>query len=692
MRKLPDSRRKRVAWACLLSLFLTQITAFAQQDSLAYVFQDAIENAVAANDDNDFDYDTEFEHLQDLVLHPININTALRGDFEKITVLKPYQIDAILEHRLHHGKYLTLWELQSVLDIRLIRQILPFITVETELDDYQLPIKEWFKQGKNEAFFRLERRLEKAKGFAGAYAGDAFKAYSRFRYSFGTRLSYGLTLEKDAGERLGTMPDFYSFHFKIKNPVRWLKTVCIGDYSVSLGQGLIHENGFNIGKSALVLSIEKSNQPIKSYTSSNEANFLRGAAVQMQWGRHTEGVVFVSYRQRDGNVIQPPITDNTDSVAVVSALQLIGLHRTANEIADKNGVGLWTAGGRILTTRKHGYKALNWVLNHFDKRIEPRNEPYNVFSFRGKTLFNISTDYKYTYQNAHFFGESAVSDNGGWATLNGLLLGLDKRLSLAFLNRLFSERYQAINSQPFAESSKANNEKGLYAGLDFKIHNRLIVSSYVDIWRHNWWRFRVDAPSRGFDYFAKLSFKHKHTEGYVQFRTKTREENVSRPDSLKINITIPKTKSQIRVHWQYSLSKQLIFRNRLETSFYKAHDNSNGFMLLQDIIFKCPLPRQTYTDYPLSITARLAIFDTDNYQSAIYTYENDLLYSFNVTPYYYRGTRFYANLSYKFSKKGLFEIRFARTRLTNRNTIGSGNDEINAPHRTDIKTQLYFKF
>ncbi|NJN33788.1 MAG: hypothetical protein HC817_05585 [Saprospiraceae bacterium] len=34
-------------------------------DSLGYVFNDAIEQTVAANEDNPFDYDTEFEHLQD---------------------------------------------------------------------------------------------------------------------------------------------------------------------------------------------------------------------------------------------------------------------------------------------------------------------------------------------------------------------------------------------------------------------------------------------------------------------------------------------------------------------------------------------------------------------------------------------------------------------------------------------------
>lgn len=692
MRKFipPKSHSRSTLLLISLSLMGLQRT-FSQMDSLAFVYQDAIENTVAANEDNEFDYDTEFDYLQDFILHPININKAPRTDFENLKLLTPNQITAILEHREKQDHYMTLLELQSVLDVATIRRILPYIMVEGNLDDYHLPLRDWFKRGRNEILTRFERRLEKAKGYSGTYLGDANKYYARHRYSFGNRLSYGFTFEKDAGERFTPFFDFYSFHFKINNPIKDLKTLCLGDYSLSLGQGLIHENGFNLGKSALVLNIEKNNPPLKQYTSANEANFLRGIATQWQLTKHTEGVIFASLKKRDGNITQPLVIDNTDSTSVISGLQFVGLHRTKNEREDKNAVGLITLGGRVLSTVKRGSIAFNAVFNQFDKKIDPRDEPYNVFSFRGKTLLNVSGDYKYTYQNAHFFGETAMSDNSGWATLNGLLLGLDKRLSLAFLSRYVSKKYQALNAQPFAESSKSNNEKGIYAGFDFKIHKRWLFSAYADFWQYPWWRFRVDGSSNGFEFFTKLGYKLKQSEGYVQVRTKSRQENATRLDSVKVNALIQKTKTQIRFHWQNTYSKNLIFRNRLEFSLYQDAKLNRGFVIWQDVIYKCPLLRAAYSDTPLSISSRLAFFDTDNYQSAIYAFENDLLYSFNVTPYYYRGTRFYTNISYQFNKKGRFEIRLARTYLANQSTIGSGFDQINTPHRTDVKMQLYLK-
>ena len=676
----------------------------AQPDSISYVFQDAIENAVAANEDNPFEYDTEFESLQDFIRHPININKATQSDFEQLKLLTPEQIIAILKHRNQQGLYFTLYELQSVLELTTIQRILPFITVDNDLNDYQLPLNQWFKRGKNDVFVRIDRRLEKSKGYKkdgateGVYLGDANKLYARYRYSFGNKLSYGMTLEKDAGERFNPKLDFVSFHFQINNMYKGLKTLCLGDYSVSLGQGLIHENGFNLGKSALVLSTEKIAPPVKRYSSSNEANFLRGAAAHFDLSSlfggkrgNTEGVLFASYRQRDGNLIKPLTIDSSDNALIISALQSVGFHRTRAEIEDKNAVNLLTLGGRIFHTIRRGSIALNTVFNQFDKAIQPRDEPYNRHAFKGKNLLNISTDYKWTYKNVHLFGETALSDNLAYATLNGLILGLDKRLSFSALHRFFSLKYQALNAQPFSESSKINDENGLYIGLEYKLSKRFIISAYADFWQHQWWRFRVDAPSNGHEYFVKSAFKFKNTEGYIQLKTKTKQENTTRPDSAKINQIMDKTKAQMRFHFQNKLTKHLTLRNRLELSAYQDEQQSKGFVIWQDIIWKGTLTAKR-TDDPLSITSRLAFFDTDNYQSAIYAFENDLMYNFNVQPYYYRGTRFYINVGYHFNKNMLLECRLARTHLTNKNTIGSGLDEIKGNHRTDVKVQVHFSF
>jgi Helix-hairpin-helix motif len=673
------------------TFFLLQ-NAFGQMDSLLFTYQDAIENAVSANEDASFDYDTEFEYLQDYIRKPLNINRAKATDFQNLRLLSPEQIAAIISHREKYGNFITLLELQGVLPLATIRKILPFVIVDGEFDDFQIPINHWFRKGKNDVFTRYERRLERAKGYKkegndGGFMGDANRFYARYRYSFGNRLSYGMTIEKDAGEPFRKSGfDFYSAHFQINNAHKVFKTIVLGDYSVSLGQGLIHENGFALGKSALVLSVEKGVPPLRFYSSSNEANFLRGIATTLQIGKNTEGAFFASYRQRDGNILNASAVDSFDNEAVISALQFSGLHRTTTEREDQNRIGLATLGGSIQRRFRRFSLGLNTVFNQFNGEIKPANGPYNFYVFKGKQLLNFSTNYKTTYQNIHAFGETAMSDNGGFATLNGLLIGLDKRLSMSILQHFFAKNYQALNAQPFAESSRTQDENGLFVGLEFKPNRSWTASFYGDFWQHKWLRFGVDAPSYGRGFFAKIADRTRNTEGYLQFRNKLKQENATRPDSVKLNFLTNKIRTQIRLQFNNHISKKLELRNRIEFSILDSDlPTSNGFAMWQDVIFKLE-------NYPLSISSRLAFFDTKDYNSAIYAFENDVQYSFTVLPYYYRGSRFYLNASYRLFKNAYIETRFAQTYLTNRQTFGSGLDEIEGNKRTDIKVQFRVSF
>jgi hypothetical protein len=92
------------------------------------------------------------------------------------------------------------------------------------------------------------------------------------------------------------------------------------------------------------------------------------------------------------------------------------------------------------------------------------------------------------------------------------------------------------------------------------------------------------------------------------------------------------------------------------------------------------------------ITARFAIFDTDGYNSRIYAYENDVLYSFSIPAYYSQGTRFYIIGKYSIGKKVDLWLRYAQTYFTNTTSIGSGLDLINGPTRSDIRAQIRLRF
>ena len=108
-------------------------------------------------------------------------------------------------------------------------------------------------------------------------------------------------------------------------------------------------------------------------------------------------------------------------------------------------------------------------------------------------------------------------------------------------------------------------------------------------------------------------------------------------------------------------------------------------MFYQDVLLR---PK----NFPVIVTARYAIFDTDDFNSRIYAYENDLLNSFSVPAYFFRGSRVYLNLRYRGIRNLTLEARIAQTYLSNRDVFGSANDQIDGNVRTEARAQLRYNF
>jgi hypothetical protein len=89
---------------------------------------------------------------------------------------------------------------------------------------------------------------------------------------------------------------------------------------------------------------------------------------------------------------------------------------------------------------------------------------------------------------------------------------------------------------------------------------------------------------------------------------------------------------------------------------------------------------------------RLQYFETDSYNSRIYAYESDVLYSFSIPGFFDKGFRYYLNLQYNHGKTLSFWLRLAQTAYRQRDRIGSGLDEILGRHKTDIRVQMRYQF
>lgn len=683
--------------AALLALYSARLHAQetpANENKADEKIEERIENiAVTADENTDF---TEIaDQLKYYLEHPIDLNRTSREELLELGLLSEQQAAAMLNHITAHGKLIALQELQSVegFDLQTIYSILPYVKIGNSFSLGRNSLNRILKEGQHTLILRTQRVLEEQKGFQpipegstsqSYYLGDPWKIYARYRFTFQRKLSIGVTAEKDQGEEFfkGSQSsfDFYSYHLFYRNQ-GFLKTVALGDYQVAYGQGLTVWSGLAFGKSPEVVNIRKNALGILPYTSVNETFFRRGAAVSVG-GKKLVLDVFASIRKMDGN-----LTDTIEQVEYFSSFQETGYHRSPNELADKNSIKENFYGGHLQFNHQSLKLGFTAIHSEFNKSFSPSPSVYNQFYFNGDKLTNTGFDYSYLFRNISVFGEVARSDNDAVAYLNGALISLDPKVSFAVLNRHYPRNYHSLYSNPLRESSSVLNENGTYFGLQVKPFRQFVLSAYYDAFEFPWLRYLVHSPTNGFEYLVQAAYiPNKKVSMYFRFRETMKPENAS-GDLTPIDATVNRSQKNYRYDIAAKISSGITLHSRIEfvTVNKEGEDKNNGLVMLQDVTFK-PMGSR------ISFSARYALFDTDDYDSRIYAYENDVLYSYSIPSYYYKGARYYLTMRYQLKKGIDLWLRWAQTAYSNRTVVGSGYDEIEGSKKTEVKMQLRFVF
>ncbi len=656
------------------------------------VAEQQLENITENNSDNETEDDSYLQQMQQFIKHPLNINTAGEDELKELKVLSPLQIQNLLSYRSLFGKFIDMYELQAVpgFTVDVIQKIKPFITVSTQqkLTDN---IKARLQNGEHSLLARVTQTLEKSKGYlldsaTNFYPGSAKKILLRYKYQFKNLLQYGLLAEKDAGEQFfkGSQKqgfDFYSAHFFLRNSGS-IKSLAVGDFTVNLGQGLTQWQSLAFKKSADVVNIKREADVLRPYNSAGEIYFHRGAGITIQKNKW-QATIFTSYKNIDANFI-------TDTIAVtedyVSSFQTSGYHRTKSENADKGIQTQLAFGGNINYKFKSLRLGINAIQYKFKLPLQKDTDPYNLYASNGNSFSNYSADYSYSYKNLHFFGEAAVNNKMYKAFVNGLLISTSSAVDMSFLYRNISSGYQSLYGNAFTESTTPSNEKGFYTGISIHPGGVWQLNAYADFFKFPWLRSRTDAPASGADYLLQLTYKpNKLLEIYTRFRAESKSSNVNTGNS-----TLSPVIAQPRKNWRTQLSfkpqQEVTIRSRAEMVWFNnSTSTEQGFLAYTDVFYK-PLLKNW------AVNARLQFFETESYNSRLYAYEADVLYSYSIPVFYDKGVRYYLNGSIDINKKLTLWVRWSQTLYNGKNSVGSGLDEITGNRKTEFKLQARLFF
>ncbi|MBI3220944.1 MAG: helix-hairpin-helix domain-containing protein [Bacteroidetes bacterium] len=652
-----------------------------------------VDELFATQSDN-LNYADLYENYLQLLAHPLDLNTATTEQLQALYVLTPAEVNALLAYREQVGQLYSIYELQTINGFTkdVFLKLVPLVRVvdEQKAGGYRALLKRIASEENNYLVMRYSQTLEKQKGYLNTstensrYSGTAEDLTMRFRVSRPGDFSTGFTFKKDAGEKLQWNPaeryygfDYISLHAQLQNKGR-IKNLIIGDYQAQFGQGLTLGSVFGLGKNGeTITSIRRSNIGFLPYTSQYEGGYMRGAALSYQ--AHPKILIHTlfSSRGRDGSIVQ----DSTESM--VSSFNYSGLHRTLNELTNRNTLQEQNAAMIISFQHRSIDAGLLWHRTQFDKALVRNPSLYNSFAFQGKSNTNVGAYFNCSFANATFFSEVAHTLQNGWGGVAGLLTNVTPKLDISLLARHYGRDFYSFYSNALAENAAPQNETGIYWGWKYRFSKRSALAGYMDFFEFPWLKYRSYRPSQGSEWLLRYQYKaSRSVVFFAQVKEETKARNTN-DDTNLYRITLG-TRRSYALQADYVATRQLQLKSRVQFSSFQFNGNTTqGMVLSQDASFETTR---------VSITARYALFDTDDYDNRIYIYEPDAWLAFSFPAYNSQGVRNVLMLRYRITKKINCWLRWAQTRYFNKDLIGSGGETIVGNTQNDVRFQVRIQF
>jgi hypothetical protein len=641
---------RRIIYFLFALLILLQNWAFSQEEGEES--EQALENIASMEDG-------QIQLLNEIITigekKKFNINLVNESELYSLQLLTPMQITQFINYRKLMGAFISLLEVQAIpyWDAMTAKKTIPFFRIENE-SNIVPEMKQRIREGEQTILYRTGGYAEQEKGF---------KQLIKYGFQFKNLIQFGITIEKDAGE--SNLTDHISGFFSLRKKGIF-NNIIIGDYLINMGQGLIHWQGYAFGKSSNIIGGYRQGEFARPHTGSDENRYHRGFAMTVQ-KKKIFFSLFAGREKIDANIVKDT-SSTIDQRGYISSFLTSGLHIKASELEDKNAVTETVLGSRINSSIRTMNLGLNYISTWFDHPIKKRYLPYNYFSMKGDQWQNTSIDFSLNSKLGFAFGEMAIDKNFNKALVSGIIKSLDPRMDITMIYRNISKDFRSIQSNALTQNTEANNEQGLFLCLNLQTNARSKIDGYADHYINKWPGYFTDGIRRGKAYSVQYTWKpNKKTEFYIRWQQDQRNSN-QRLDGDKTNRLLLSTNTKWRMHASFMPHESIMIRQRVELSNYGEENTANetGFLTYMEIIYKPMLK-------PFSISARASVFETEGYNSRIYSYERDLLSYYSIPAFYDKGIRHYLLFNYKFSKKLQFWMKWVFSKTAPGGTVYGGS-------------------
>lgn len=626
------------------------------------------------------DWEDWARELADLKNNPLNVNDLDNPKWIEVLHLSEYRYYQLRKYVDMHGSILSWGELAAVegFDAAWVQAMRPYL----EVGEWKPSLRAGMKKPKSRSEFLLRhsRILESQAAYEDdngrMYEGSPDMLLLKYTYRRGRNFKMGLVAEKDAGEsffRASNLQgfDFYSFYLSYEGK-RGLQRLLAGDYQLQLGQGIAMEMGYQ-PQSLSPESLQKESF-LKAHSSAGEGNFLRGMAAQFRLSDQWRSCVFFSLNRVDAQ--------KEESDSSVSAVYRGGYHRTATEIGREANLRQLCCGVRTAYRGNALEIGIGVYGAGYTSRLEKEWKTYSQFRYASLFCTNFSADYQYIRNHLFLNGETVFDIQGRLATSHICVFHPDDRVQFSLGYRYMGKAFQSV-SDLLSQSASHSNEQ------TFALRFRML-SGQSGEWNLSWeqsyypWlKYRIDAPSEASDFQCRYAANlNAENSMLCVYRWKCSQQNLTLGN---IRVLENKQRHSFRFRWKAQASPCWSFRLQWDAVAGKQGASSWQYatVLSQEV---------AYTQERWKCVYGLALFDTDSYDVRIGISERDVLYAMSSVVCMGRGIRNYLLLSFCLTSSIHLYVKAAVHTYADREEIGSGPTLIKASHKSEVKSQLVWKF
>ncbi len=493
---------------------------------------------------------------------------------------------------------------------------------------------------------------------------------SKYKITAGP-FSGGMTVEKDAGEKFLSgsppLPDFMSSHLSFTGK-GIIRKIILGDYSARFGQGTNINTRIRTGLSLTASGYMTGRDEIKPYSSSDENNFFRGAAAEFSIKKLGFTLLYSC------NKIDASISSSADSAKqYVENFYKTGLHNTTSLMTKKDAVSETFYGININYSISSVRFGLTWSESRFSLPVILKSsDPEDIYGFEGITNGVYSVYYNSLIKRILLYGEVSANDSFNLAMVQGIMLRPSDRLSINFLYRNYSSGFVSFHGRGPGSSSSTGNEYSLLGNFTFEAAKHLFISAGCDISYFPWLKYRCSYPSLAKKREVRLRYvpgEKFSIEASYNYRISMYDMNEEQGMAGVSELTA----RTFKVIAKYSPSESFTLTTRID---YKVADDpySKGMLMLQDINYR-------FRKMPVTIWFRHCIFNTDDWNSRLYTYENDLINSFSIPALSGKGSRIYLMAELEIGDVAELRVKYGLTTLIEDGIPPGEKDELRMQFR-----------